>query len=79
MASLAVPVCSNVGDARDIIVQGETGFSIENHDQPEPYVRAIVELLSDEPKRARMAIAARDLIVRNHSYPARIESWRKVH
>jgi glycosyltransferase involved in cell wall biosynthesis len=78
MASHCVPVCSNVGDARDIILNGETGFSVEQDEDPAPYVAAILDLLKDEPMRARMALAARDLIIRDHSYPARVESWRRV-
>jgi glycosyltransferase involved in cell wall biosynthesis len=79
MASHCVPVCSNVGDARDIILDGETGVSVDDLDNPEPYAVGILDLLKDEPKRQRMAEAARNLIIRDHSYPARVESWKRVH
>jgi glycosyltransferase involved in cell wall biosynthesis len=77
MAAGCVPVTSDVGDQRDIVRTGETGVLISDHDRPEPYVEAILNLLENEPLRAELAVRARDLIVAEHSYDARREDWKR--
>jgi glycosyltransferase involved in cell wall biosynthesis len=78
MASHCVPVTSNVGDVSDIVINGQTGYSVNDLDDHRQYVEHIVELLEDDAKRNRMASAARDHIVHYHSYGSRVDAWKRI-
>jgi glycosyltransferase involved in cell wall biosynthesis len=62
MAMKAVPVVSEVGDLKDFARNGETGYAI-NEENLEEFVSRIVELLSDDQLRNRLAQNARELVV----------------
>ncbi|MCB1060748.1 MAG: glycosyltransferase [Calditrichaeota bacterium] len=78
MAAGAVPVTSDAGDMAEVVRTGETGTLIVNHDQPEPYSEAILELLRDEATRGDLAKAARELIIEEHSFEAVTNAWRNT-
>jgi glycosyltransferase involved in cell wall biosynthesis len=58
MAAGLPVVVPDVGDLRDVVVNGQTGYLIEP-DDVDQYVFWVSELLSDENSRARMGAAAR--------------------
>ncbi|MCC6476225.1 glycosyltransferase family 4 protein [bacterium] len=78
MAAGVVPVSSDVGDMAEIVRTGETGTLIEKHDDPLGYADAILALLEDESERERFAKNGRDLILREHSFEAIREAWRRL-
>ncbi|MBK6764824.1 MAG: glycosyltransferase family 4 protein [bacterium] len=69
MAAGAVPVTGDAGDMAEV-VREETGVLVKDGDSAAAYVEAIVALLQDDPRRARLADAGRALIVREHSFDA---------
>jgi glycosyltransferase involved in cell wall biosynthesis len=78
MAAGAVPVSSDVGDMAEIVRTGETGTLIEQHNDPDAYATAILDLLRDDVLRERLAKNGRDLIISEHSFEAITEAWRKL-
>jgi len=62
----------------DIVRTGETGSLIDPDAGPKPYADAILSYLQDPDTRDRHASAARDLIIREHSFAATIRAWRLV-
>jgi glycosyltransferase involved in cell wall biosynthesis len=76
MAAGVVPVTSDVGDMAEVVRTGETGELIADIDDPDAFARAVLGLLADDTRRARLAAAARDLIVREHSFAAVSRAWR---
>lgn len=78
MAAGAVPVTSDAGDMAEVVRSGETGELIINGETPEPYAEAILDLLKNDAKRNRMAIAARELIIAEHSFEAVTRAWREL-
>lgn len=78
MATGVVPVTSDAGDMAEVVRSGETGELILHGERPEPYVSAILELLKDGAKRAQMAEAGRELIMREHSFAAITRAWGEL-
>ncbi|NUO19509.1 glycosyltransferase [bacterium] len=78
MAAGAVPVTSDAGDMAEVVRSGETGELILDGDNPDAYAAAIHSLLTDEKKRERYAFNGRELIVREHSFEAVSNAWRKL-
>ncbi len=77
MSQGTVPIVSDVGDLRDFIRIGETGYILqedENHD----FANHIADLLDDESSRVRMAENARNLILDTCTRPLLSSRWREV-
>jgi glycosyltransferase involved in cell wall biosynthesis len=78
MSSGVVPVTSDVGDMAEIVRTGQTGILLSKDDSYQAYATAILDLLGNESKRSLYAKNARDLIVREHSFEAIKEIWKKL-
>jgi glycosyltransferase involved in cell wall biosynthesis len=77
MAMRTVPVVSNVGDLRDFAINGETGYAIDEEDK-EGFITTIVELLSDERRRAYLAANARQLVVEKCDRDILSKRWSDI-
>jgi glycosyltransferase involved in cell wall biosynthesis len=75
MAAAVVPVANDVGDLADIVRRGENGYLVEDNDV-QASAAHIVALLRDESKRALLAAAARETVVRRVSRNAVAQLWR---
>lgn len=78
MAAGVVPVTSDVGDMAEVVRPGVTGELVFDGDSPGPYAKAILALLSDDERRAKLAAAGRALIIREHSFEAVTRAWRQI-
>jgi glycosyltransferase involved in cell wall biosynthesis len=66
-----------VGDLADVVVNGVTGFRIEDQD-PDGFVRAIGDLLDDEAQRRRLGENARATILHGYTVEDGTRIWRRV-
>lgn len=77
-ASGAVVVASAVGGIPEIIVDQQTGFMVEP-DDAEALCAAIVRVLSDEPRRMAVAVAAREYVMEAFSPTRMALNYRDVY
>jgi len=78
MAAGAVVVATDVGGARELVVPGETGMLVPPRD-PDAAAMAMVDLLWDEPRRLRLASAARRRIEASFSVDAMVRATSTVY
>lgn len=78
MAAGAVAVATDVGGADELIVPGETGVLVQPRD-PTDVARAIVDLLGDDARRQRFAVAARRRIEASFSFEAMVRATEAVY
>ncbi len=77
--SCGVPVvATDVGDTREIVVDGETGFLVKPGDAV-AVARSVTKLLKDEGLRLRLGGRGREHVERNFSYDAVTEKVRRVY
>ena len=77
MSCATVPVVSDVGDLRDVVAQGENGFVFDENDL-DAFADAIVGLLEDPEKLARLSAAARQTVVERCSREAIAARWQRA-
>jgi len=75
-AGLPVMVSSRVG-AKDVVVQGENGFVIENPSDSD-HVASVLKMMLDEGNRHRMSVAALATASEN-SWDAAAEKYRALY
>lgn len=69
MASGKAVIASKFGGIRNVITHGKDGMLVDAAN-PQEFADALLELLSDDDKRDKMGLAARDLIEREFSWEA---------
>ena len=63
-----LPIVSTFcGGPEDFVVQNETGLLVEN-DNPEKFAEAVIEMIKDSEKTARMGEKARQLVIEKYSW-----------
>ena len=72
-----VPVVMNVGDLKDFVLDGKNGYVCQEGDILSMANR-IVELLGDNEKRTKMALAARDAVLKNAEKSGLARKWKNV-
>ncbi|HWH55380.1 MAG TPA: glycosyltransferase family 4 protein [Gaiellaceae bacterium] len=77
MASGLPPVVSDVGELRDLVEDGRSGFVVGVGDVA-AFVDRIGELLDDENRHAEVSAAARDAAVAHASVPKVAEIYRRI-
>lgn len=60
-------IASNVGGIGDFVMEGKTGFLIDDYRNPEPYLAAIKKLFADEKNTKRLAQQAHNLVRTRHA------------
>jgi glycosyltransferase involved in cell wall biosynthesis len=73
-------VVPDVGDVTTVAKHGENAWVVRDQ-TPEAYAEAIVTLLSDEPRRARLAegaLALRERFAAEYSLEAAQRAWRRA-
>jgi glycosyltransferase involved in cell wall biosynthesis len=78
MACGLAVVVPDVGDMREIALDGETGYLVRETGRPEEYARRIVELLSRPELLAHCAETGTALIREQHSIEAAEAAWREI-
>lgn len=76
MAAGAVPVVADVGDLRELVRDGHTGWLVQLGDI-DTFARRIDGLLADKEEWNRMSDAARDAVHHNNSLDAVIAKWER--
>ena len=71
-------VATDVGDTREIVVDGETGFLVKPGDAV-AVARSVIELLKDEGLRRKFGGRGREHVERNFSYDAVTEKVNRVY
>ncbi len=74
MALRVVPVVSDVGDLNDFVINGETGFLVDQDDL-QGFSERIGNLLSDTSTRTTLAEASRDKILLTSERQALAKRW----
>jgi glycosyltransferase involved in cell wall biosynthesis/GT2 family glycosyltransferase len=74
LACGAVVVASDSGGIREFLLDGECGVVVEQVNKPERYVGAVVDLVRDRERLARMSRRAAD-VGRDFAWPARAASY----
>jgi len=77
MACGAVPVVSDVGDLRDVVTDGETGWVLDG-DDIDGYVSRLLPLLEDRGTWERLSAGARERARRLASKPLVAERWSET-
>lgn len=72
-----VCITSWVGNIRDIIQDGITGFGFDKQNK-EVLARLMIDTYEREQMLTELKIQARDIIVREHSYQTAIDIWNKI-
>ena len=76
--AMGVPVvASNVGGLPDTVRDGETGLLVPP-ESPKALAEAIVELLTDSPRRLRMGKAGRAWVHRHFNWDRVIDQWERT-
>ena len=78
MACGVVPVTSDTGDMAHIVRPGQTGQLVPVEAPATAFAEAILRFLSDETLWQTHSHAARELIVKDHSFENIIRLWPKV-
>jgi len=78
MACGVVPVTSNPGDMAHVVRTGQTGQVLSVEAPASQYADAILRFLSDEGLWQTHSHAARELIVKDHSFETIMRLWPKV-
>lgn len=71
-------IATDVGDTRDVVQDGETGFLIHDPMDQAAYVRAMTALLTDPHERDRMGARARQALASEHSLSAEGRRYRQA-
>jgi mannosylfructose-phosphate synthase len=74
MACGKAVIASKFGGIKNVISHGIDGMLVDAAN-PQEFAEALVELLSDDEKRKKMGLAARDLIEREYSWKAIAEKF----
>jgi glycosyltransferase involved in cell wall biosynthesis len=69
-------VVADVGDLRDLVEDGVNGYLVTDG-TPEAFAGPLLELLTDEPRRARMAAGARHAAER-YEVASAVRSWNAI-
>ena len=69
----AVPVVSSVGSGREVVLDGVTGFAVENDD--DSWFIALSELLNNAANLEKMGLAAREYIDQKYSVRSQIPAY----
>jgi glycosyltransferase involved in cell wall biosynthesis len=77
MSAGLIPLTTDVGNIRDIIIYGETGFYVEKNDIQDFSQKMLFLLDMNENKAAIIRKKARDLIIENHSHETSQVMWEK--
>jgi glycosyltransferase involved in cell wall biosynthesis len=75
MAAGTVPIVADVGDLRDLISEGTTGFVVPQ-DAIERFSETVVRLMTDEPLWRRCSHAAVAMAEKRSSIQSIAERWR---
>ena len=78
MASGLVPVVSNVGGIRDVVIDGVNGLLLYKNSPAEVYEK-IKYLLTNKDKAEEMKIHARETIINNFNIKKTIQAWRELY
>jgi len=77
--AMGVPVVtSNVAGAKELVVDGQTGFVLPQGDV-EGIARALINLATDDRQRTRMGQAGRDRVEREFSFAARLQRMEELY
>jgi glycosyltransferase involved in cell wall biosynthesis len=76
MAAGVVPVVSDVGDLADLVEDGRNGFLVDPED-PQAFVRRVLELLGEPERCNRLSQAAREKALSRVSLEKVSELWRE--
>lgn len=78
MAAGVPPVVSSVGDLPALLDSGADALLVDDFTDLERVTADVAALLADEPRRARMAAAARRKVVQGHSLEAARRVWSSL-
>lgn len=78
MACGAISIANNVGGLPDVVIDGETGFLLEDN-SPQSIANKVVEILGySETELEIMQRKANEFVEENFTYERVVESWRQV-
>lgn len=72
----SVPVVSSVGSGREVVLDGVTGFVVENND--DSWFAALSELLKDASNLEKMGLEARNYIDKKYSVRSQVSEYIKL-
>jgi len=78
MASGLIPVVSNVGGIRDVVIDGVNGLLL-NKNSPEEVYDKIKYLLTHKDKAGEIKIHARETIINNFHIKKTIKTWKNLY
>ena len=71
-------VVPDVGDMREVAINGETGYCISTYDKPSEYAVKIKQLLQDPQTLAHCSKNSSVLIRREHSFHSAQDAWTRL-
>jgi glycosyltransferase involved in cell wall biosynthesis len=78
MSCGCVPIVSNVGNLNEAVINGETGFIIENYDDIQLFSEIIFDLLSDNVTLNKLSLKAMNKVETYYSYSAQALLYESI-